>query len=96
MEPLLLQKLQNVMRTLSVELYEGSAHSLRSFSAALSTDNLQNLLLQDSVLCAAGRMSRALMDQIKLDQILTLLQSAIGSNSKEYVHLSWRLHGTIG
>lgn len=36
------------------------------------------------------------MDQIKLDQILTLLQSAIGSNSKEYVHLSWRLHGTIG
>ncbi|KAI5451703.1 hypothetical protein NCC49_001352 [Naganishia albida] len=65
-------------------------------SIAQPAVDLRSRIRQDSVLCATGRMARALSNQVKLDQILPFLSSALTSSVPEDRILKYRMAWFIG
>lgn len=52
-------------------------------STAQPALDLQSRIRQDAILCATGRMARALSNQVKIDQILPFLSTALMSSAPE-------------
>lgn len=54
-------------------------------SLSVPATDMASRVKQDAVLCALGRMSLAMMNHVKLDQVLSLLSTAVGSSHEESV-----------
>ncbi|KAJ9092442.1 hypothetical protein QFC21_006824 [Naganishia friedmannii] len=71
---------------------------LQKLQATIShpATTLKDRIRQDAVLCATGRMSRALFSQVKIDQILPFLSTALSSDLPEDRILKYRMAWFIG